>query len=82
LRLRTACDLDLMTLETRPKGFAVPELSDLEADLPGFINDVAVKGQFAIPSITTVTWKPKTKKKKDSARSDNNAPDGDGASDE
>lgn len=81
LRLRTACDLDLVTLETRPTGFAIPELSDLEAELPRLVSVVAVKGQFANPSITTVTWKPKAKKKKDAPRSDDNASDGDGASD-
>jgi CRISPR-associated protein Csb1 len=63
LRLRTACDLDLVTLDvTRPKDFGVPELSDLEAALPELIAAVAAKGQFANPKITTVTWTPKAKK--------------------
>lgn len=76
LRLRTACDLDLVTLDvTRPDGFAVPELADLEAELPGLIKAVAAKRQFAIPSFTPATWKPKAKKSKGKAEND-------GASDE
>jgi CRISPR-associated protein Csb1 len=78
LRLRTACDLDLVTLDvTRPIGFAVSELADLEAELPELIAAVAKKGQFAgsDPHVTTVTWTPKAKKSKGKA-------DNDGASDE
>ena len=42
LRLRTACDLDLITLDvTRPDGFAVPELAVLEAVLAQLIAAVA-----------------------------------------
>jgi CRISPR-associated protein Csb1 len=61
LRLRTACDLDLKSLEvTRPKdGFVVPEFLDLATGLPDLIKAVAAKGQLANPSITTVTWKAK-----------------------
>ncbi len=76
LRLRTACDLDLVTLEvTRPIGFAAPELADLEAELPELIAAVSKKGQFADPHVTTVTWTPKAKKSKGKAEND-------GASDE
>lgn len=65
LRLRTACDLDLVTLDViRPSGFAVPELADLEAALPALIAAVAANGQFANPSVTTVAWTPKAKKSK------------------
>lgn len=68
LRLRTACDLDLVTLEViRPGGFAVPELADLEAVLPALIAAVTANGQFAKPPITTVTWAPKAKKSKGKA---------------
>ncbi len=76
LRLRTACDLDLVALDvTRPIGFAVPELADLEAELPELIAAVSKKGQFADPHVTTVTWTPKAKKSKGKAEND-------GASDE
>ena len=71
LRLRTACDLDLVTLDvTRPIGFAVPELADLEAELPELIAAVSKKGQFADPHVTTVTWTPKAKKSKGKAEND------------
>jgi len=60
LRLRTACDLDLKEIKvTRPEGYAIPELSALEHDLPGLIGAVAANGKFADPSTTTVTWTPK-----------------------
>lgn len=76
LRLRTACDLDLVSLDvTRPSGFSVSELADLEAELPSLIAAVAAKKQFADPPITTVTWTPKPKKSKGKATND-------GASDE
>ena len=84
LRLRTACDLALEKITaTYPKGFILPELSRLEADLPNLINTVAqptkVDGQekrrFADPAITTVTWnppKPKKNNKKDKGDSNGN----------
>lgn len=64
LRLRTACDLDLVSLKVaRPKDdFAVPELSGLTTELPGLIQVVAAKGLFADPAATTVTWTPRTKR--------------------
>jgi CRISPR-associated protein Csb1 len=66
LRLRTACDLDLASLDVkRPTGFIVPELDDIEAELPDLIKKVAAKDQFAKPPITPVTWNPKPKKSKD-----------------
>jgi CRISPR-associated protein Csb1 len=58
LRLRTACDLRLDGLSvTAPEGFALPELADLESELPGLIRAVAEEGKFADPPVTTVTWK-------------------------
>lgn len=46
LRLRTACDLDVVAVKaTRPADFALPELAELEAALPGLI--AAVADQFA-----------------------------------
>ena len=66
LRLRTACDLDLVDdlNVTRPDGFKVPKLHDLEAELPELIRAVAKEGKFVEPCTTTVKWVPKTKKGK------------------
>jgi CRISPR-associated protein Csb1 len=64
LRLRTACDLDLVEgglKVTRPDGFDLPDLAALTAVLPGLIATVAAKNQFATPPVTTVTWTPKAK---------------------
>ena len=84
LRLRTACDLSLekITVTCPEQDFTLPELSELEEDLPDLIAAVAepitVDGQekrrFANPAITTVTWKPKPKKnnKKDKGDNDGN----------
>ena len=60
LRLRTACDLTLekITVTCPEQGFALPALSELEADLPNLITAVAEKKQFADSVITTVTWNP------------------------
>lgn len=58
LRLRTACDLDAESIRvTRPGGFALPGLDDLEAELPGLIRDVASKGLFGESSVLTVTYR-------------------------
>ena len=59
LRLRTACDLDLDggLHVTRPKGFDVPETSELEADLPRLIEACASEGLFADPPVTRLTFK-------------------------
>ena len=58
LRLRTACDLDMVSgLEvTRPGGFAVPGTCELEDDLPGLIKACARAGLFAMPPITELTF--------------------------
>ena len=58
MRLRTACDLDLTELRvTRPVGFELPSLADLEAALPGLIQAVAEEKLFAEPRVTVVTWR-------------------------
>ncbi len=64
LRLRTACDLDLVDdiAVKRPKGFSLPDTSDLGADLPGLIQQCAQDGLFADPPVTEVTFQPKKKK--------------------
>ncbi|MEK8090359.1 type I-G CRISPR-associated RAMP protein Csb1/Cas7g [Thermithiobacillus plumbiphilus] len=64
LRLRTACDLDVVKLNaTRPANFAVPTTADLESALPGLINTVATEGHFAEPRVTMVRWEGSAKKK-------------------
>ncbi len=56
LRLRTACDLDMEgeLVVQRPESFAVPSLSDLEAELPSLIK--AASARFANPPKTTVMY--------------------------
>ena len=58
LRFRTACDLELDEdlRVTRPEGFKVPELSELENELPALIRAVASKGLFADPPVTVVNF--------------------------
>lgn len=64
LRLRTACDLDLKALRvTRPDGWSLPELPEMEATLPALIEAVAGQGLFAEPRITNVVYQPKQQKK-------------------
>jgi len=57
LRLRTACDLDVANgLDVkRPETYTVPEVKELEAALPGLINEA--KAHFADPPITEVTYR-------------------------
>ncbi|MCG5533947.1 type I-U CRISPR-associated RAMP protein Csb1/Cas7u [Halorhodospira sp. 9621] len=58
LRLRTACDLECQALRvTRPEGFDVPALTDLEAALPGLIEAVGQEGLLNDPRITEVTYR-------------------------
>jgi CRISPR-associated protein Csb1 len=57
LRLRTACDLDLLKAPqvTRPiEGFDLPTLKDLEKALPGLVK--AAAGAFSNPAVTVVTY--------------------------
>ncbi len=58
LRLRTACDLEMdgEPRVTRPEGFKIPELGELEKQLPGLISSVASKGLFASPPVTIVNF--------------------------
>ncbi len=72
LRLRTACDLDLVSLKIeRPKDdFVLPELSDVSTELPSLIQAVAAKSLFADPAATVVTWSPKTRRAQRSTQSD------------
>jgi CRISPR-associated protein Csb1 len=65
LRLRTACDLDVVEIKTtRPADFLIPRTDELEAALPGFIAAVANEGNFAEPRVTAVKWEGAPKKAK------------------
>lgn len=58
LRLRTACDLECNRLRTtRPDGFDVPQLEELEAAMPGLIGAVADEGRFNEPRVTEITYR-------------------------
>jgi CRISPR-associated protein Csb1 len=56
LRLRTACDLEIIgaLIMQRPAGFAVPSLDELEKALPGLIKKAATC--FAKPPETSLTF--------------------------
>lgn len=58
LRLRTACDLELKNglQVVRPKGFQMPELTELEKALPDLVQKVGKQGLFADPPVTTVKF--------------------------
>ena len=62
LRLRSACDLAPVRdglVATAPAGYALPQLDDLEAELPRLIEAVAAEGLFAEPRVTTVVYRKK-----------------------
>ncbi|TVQ90636.1 MAG: type I-U CRISPR-associated protein Cas7 [Chromatiaceae bacterium] len=67
LRLRTACDLDLETLQvTRPHGYVLPTLEELQDTLPGLIEEVYAE----VPTsarVTTVRWSGNRKGRKGKA---------------
>jgi CRISPR-associated protein Csb1 len=56
MRLRTACDLEIMgdLVVQRPKDFTVPSLNELEEALPSLIKKAA--GSFVKPSATDLTF--------------------------
>jgi CRISPR-associated protein Csb1 len=56
LRLRTACDLELVgdLAAKKPAGYTVPSLEEIEKALPDLIK--AVTAQFASPAKTSVTF--------------------------
>ena len=57
LRLRTACDLDAGGVAvTRPHGFNVPGLDDIESELPALIETVGSKGLFGETRVLTVRY--------------------------
>jgi len=63
LRLRTACDLGLISLAVvRPTNFAIPALPLLEEVLPGLINALSNEGCFANPPTTVLKWQSKVRR--------------------
>lgn len=58
LRLRTACDLDVVGINiTRPNNFELPSLDDLETELPSLIEAVGSQGLFGEERVLTVTYR-------------------------
>lgn len=58
LRLRTACDLDVKGVNvTRPTGFDLPDLGDLEREVPQAIQAVGSQGLFGANREMTVTYR-------------------------
>ena len=57
LRLRTACDLDVTTVAvTRPDGFDLPWLDEIESELPALIETVGSRGLFGKTRVLTVQY--------------------------
>ncbi|NQT12682.1 MAG: type I-U CRISPR-associated protein Cas7 [Planctomycetes bacterium] len=56
LRLRTACDLEPVdaVIVKRPEGYALPDLAELEAELPSLVK--AASSSFANPAVTEVNY--------------------------
>jgi CRISPR-associated protein Csb1 len=80
LRLRTACDLELSDrgpcIATRPEGFALPALTELEGALPGAIN--ACQGSMTHQTVTFEGKLEKAKEKRDDDGDADGNGDGDG----
>jgi len=58
LRLRTACDLDLSGITvTRPDGFRLPALNEIESELQELIEAVGSQGHFGESRVLTVLYK-------------------------
>lgn len=64
LRLRTACDLDLVdgVAVTRPEGFVLPDEASLAETIRKKIAACGKAKLLADPPVTVVAWKPKAKK--------------------
>ena len=57
LRLRTACDFEVRKITvTRPDGFELPELDEIESDLPALIEAVGSKKLFGESRVLTVKY--------------------------
>ncbi len=60
LRLRTACDLEVVPdglRATRPTDHRLPSRAAVAAALPGLVKAAAATGVFADPAVSVVTWK-------------------------
>lgn len=58
LRLRTACDLDLVEVQVaRPEGFLLPSREDLESRLPELVENVRAAGPFGDNPVRTVIYR-------------------------
>ncbi len=58
LRFRTACDLDVVRLRiTRPQLFRLPQLAELEAELPELVDTIRESGEFGRNTARTVKYK-------------------------
>ena len=58
LRLRTACDFDVVSIGgTRPEGFELPLLDELEAEIPRIIQDVKSKDNIWENPVLEVTYR-------------------------
>jgi len=59
LRLRTACDLELIddVKVTNVEGLEIPSLAEIEEELPGLIQECKAKGHFADPPITKLKYR-------------------------
>jgi len=69
LRLRTACDLDVVEVQvTRPVGFKMPDVAELEAELREGIRALAASGAFASPPVTVMAFGGAGGKKKAAGR--------------
>ena len=65
LRLRTACDLDCISLKVnRPEGFEITSENELLAECTRLITACKSERLFADPAVTIVTWEPSAKKGK------------------
>ena len=70
LRLRTACDLDAETIVvTRPGGYILPELDEIEAALPALIK-LAYSDSPVEKRVTTIRWSGNIKKAKKNKNAD------------
>jgi CRISPR-associated protein Csb1 len=67
LRFRTACDLEPVSdlTVTRPAGFALPLMADLEVALRAGLSACQEQALFANPAVTTVKWQAKAAAKKE-----------------
>ena len=57
LRLRTACDLEAVEVSTtRPADFKLPQLPEIEAELPELIERIGIAGLFGESRVLTVAY--------------------------